>query len=241
MKLLLLCMRSFMEQGAFMYLRELNMVSITIRLLLALVAGTVIGIDRGMKRRGAGIKTHTLVCLGSALAMMTGQYVFTYFGGNHDVSRLGAQVISGVGFLGVGTIIVTGRNQVRGLTTAAGLWACACIGLALGIGFYEGALIMLVLVYVTFVGLAKLDRYVYTHSRVLELYIEVESAKSVVELMKQLRKMDLRIAGFETMETKIKGDYLSVMTSIELPGPHMHDTTIHAIREIDGVVFVEEL
>lgn len=157
------------------------------------------------------------------------------------MSRLGAQVISGVGFLGVGTIIVTGRNQVRGLTTAAGLWACACIGLALGIGFYEGALIMLVLVYVTFVGLAKLDRYVYTHSRVLELYIEVESAKSVVELMKQLRKMDLRIAGFETMETKIKGDYLSVMTSIELPGPHMHDTTIHAIREIDGVVFVEEL
>lgn len=230
-----------MNQDGWMYLRELNMVSITIRLLLALFAGTMIGVDRGMKRRGAGIKTHALVCLGSALAMMTGQYVLVYFGGAHDVARLGAQVISGVGFLGVGTIIVTGRNQVRGLTTAAGLWACACIGLALGIGFYEGAMIMLVLVYVTFVGLAKLDRYVYTHSRVLELYIEVESAKSVVELMKQLRKMDLRIAGFETMETKIKGDYLSVMTSIELPGPHMHDTTIRAIREINGVVFVEEL
>lgn len=222
-------------------LRELNLLSVTVRLLLALCAGTLIGIDRGMKRRGAGIKTHVLVCLGAALVMMTGQYIVNYFGSGHDVGRLGAQVISGVGFLGVGTIIVTGRNQVRGLTTAAGLWACACIGVADGIGFYEGALIMLVLVMLTFVGLARLDRYVYTHSRVLELYIEVDSAKSIVELMKQLRKMDLRIAGFETMETKIKGDYTSVMTSIELAGPHMHDTTIQAIREIEGVVYVEEL
>ena len=134
-------------------LRELNMVSVTIRLLLALAAGTLIGIDRGMKRRGAGIKTHVLVCLGATLVMMTGQYTFNYFGQGHDVSRLGAQVISGVGFLGVGTIIVTGRNQVRGLTTAAGLWACACIGLALGIGFYEGAFVMLLLVLLTFVDL----------------------------------------------------------------------------------------
>ena len=95
------------------------------------------------------------------------------------------------------------------------LWACACIGLALGIGFYEGAFVILVLVLVTFVGLARLDRYVYMHSRVLELYIEVDSAKSIVELRKQLRKMDLRIAGFETMETMIRGDDTAVMTSIE--------------------------
>ena len=222
-------------------LRELNMLSVTIRLLLALLSGTLIGIDRGMKRRGAGIKTHVLVCLGATLVMMTGQYIVDCFGTRQEVARLGAQVISGVGFLGVGTIIVTGRNEVRGLTTAAGLWACACIGLALGIGFYEGAFVMLVLVLVTFVGLARLDRYVYMHSRVLELYIEVDSAKSIVELRKQLRKMDLRIAGFETMETMIRGDDTAVMTSIELAGPHMHDSTIQAIRDIEGVVYVEEL
>ena len=79
------------------------------------------------------------------------------------------------------------------------------------------------------------------HSRVLELYIEVDSAKSIVELRKQLRKMDLRIAGFETMETMIRGDDTAVMTSIELAGPHMHDLTIQAIRDIEGVVYVEEL
>lgn len=222
-------------------LRELNILSITARLWLALLTGTLIGIDRGMKRRGAGIKTHVLVCLGATLAMMTGQYIADYFDSGQEVARLGAQVISGVGFLGVGTIMVTGRNQVRGLTTAAGLWACACIGLALGIGFYEGAFVMLLFVMITFVGLARLDRYVYTHSRVLELYIEVDSAKSIVELRKQLRKMDLRIAGFETMETMIKGDDTTVMTSIELAGPHMHDSTIQAIRDIEGVVYVEEL
>ena len=102
-------------------LRELNMLSVTIRLLLALLSGTLIGIDRGMKRRGAGIKTHVLVCLGATLVMMTGQNIVDCFGTRQEVARLGAQVISGVGFLGVGTIIVTGRNQVRGLTRALGL------------------------------------------------------------------------------------------------------------------------
>ena len=99
-------------------LRELNMLSVTIRLLLALLSGTLIGIDRGMKRRGAGIKTHVLVCLGATLVMMTGQYIVDCFGTRQEVARLGAQVISGVGFLGVGTIIVTGRNQVCLLYTS---------------------------------------------------------------------------------------------------------------------------
>ena len=137
------------------YIRELNMLSILIRLILAVVTGVLIGIDRRMKRRGAGIKTHVLVCLGATIVMMTGQYISIYFGTGQEVSRMGAQVVSGIGFLGVGTIIVTGRNQVRGLTTAAGLWACACTGLALGIGFYEGALLVLLFIYITFIGVSS--------------------------------------------------------------------------------------
>lgn len=121
-----------------------SILSVGLRLAFSLVAGTLIGLDRSMKRRGAGIKTHVLVCLGSALVMMTGQFIQLNYEGTIDVARMGAQVISGVGFLGVGTIIVTGHNQVKGLTTAAGLWACACIGLAIGIGFVDGALLALV-------------------------------------------------------------------------------------------------
>lgn len=230
-----------MELMSIDYLRDLNMVSISLRMVLAIAAGTLIGIDRGMKRRGAGIKTHVLVCLGAAIVMMTGQYIVNYFGPEHDVSRMGSQVVSGIGFLGVGTIIVTGRNQVRGLTTAAGLWACACIGLALGIGFYEGALVMLVLVYVTFVGLAKLDLYVFHHSKVLELYIEVDSVKQAAELIKTLRGMEMRVSGFETMKSKVKNDYISVMATLELPNRHMREETLLEIRNMAGVLFVEEL
>ena len=116
---------------------------VVFRLLSALIVGLTVGIDREMKRRGAGIKTHVLVCLGAALVMITSQYLMENFDGSTDISRMGAQVISGVGFLGVGTIIVTGRNQVRGLTTAASLWVCACVGLAAGAGYIVGVLITL--------------------------------------------------------------------------------------------------
>ncbi|SEU08285.1 MgtC/SapB family protein [Enterocloster clostridioformis] len=114
------------------------------RLALAILTGTVIGIDRGLKRRGAGIKTHSLVCLGSTLVMLTSEYMAMNFDQKADLARLGAQVISGVGFLGVGTILVTEKQRIKGLTTAAGLWTCACVGLAIGIGFVEGAIYSLI-------------------------------------------------------------------------------------------------
>ena len=122
-----------------------NSLAIFLRLVLAMIVGMAVGIDRGLKRRGAGVKTHVLVCLGSALVMMTSEYMTHTFDSKLDIARLGAQVISGIGFLGVGTILVTGKNQIRGLTTAAGLWTCACVGLAIGIGFAEGAIYTLIL------------------------------------------------------------------------------------------------
>ena len=122
-------------------LREINILSIIVRLTMAAICGGFIGYDRGRKRRPAGLRTHILVCIGSALVMITNQYIIDIMGYSSDPTRLGAQVISGIGFLGAGTILITGKQQVKGLTTAAGLWASACMGLAIGIGFYEGALI----------------------------------------------------------------------------------------------------
>lgn len=133
--------------------------------------GMFIGIDRGLKRRGAGIKTHVLVCLGSTLVMLTSEYMFrTFPDAKADMARLGAQVISGVGFLGVGTIMVTGRNQVRGLTTAACLWISACEGLAAGIGFVEGAAYGLVLIALTLKLLTKVDAMIHNHAKVFDFY-----------------------------------------------------------------------
>ncbi|NLN47211.1 MAG: MgtC/SapB family protein, partial [Clostridiaceae bacterium] len=137
-------------------LRELNTLSIVVRMLFAILAGGVIGMERERKRRPAGFRTHMLVCLGSALVMMINQYIFYTFTQSSDPARLGAQVISGIGFLGAGTILITSRQQVRGLTTAAGLWASACMGLAIGIGFYEGALIACVCIFLTITLLDRL-------------------------------------------------------------------------------------
>ena len=124
------------------YLHTLNMGSTLFRLILAMFLGCLIGIDRGMKKRVAGVKTHMIVCMGATLVMMTGDFIHVYSNGAGigDTARLGAQVVSGIGFLGVGTIIVTGQRHVSGLTTAASLWTSACIGLAVGIGFYSGAI-----------------------------------------------------------------------------------------------------
>ena len=118
--------------GFIDYVHGWSIGSMIIRLVIAMLIGMIIGLDREIKNRGAGMKTHALVCIGAALAMMISEYVFfTFPDAKADMNRIGAQVISGVGFLGVGTIIVTGRNQIQGLTTAAGLWVCACACLAL--------------------------------------------------------------------------------------------------------------
>ena len=136
-----------MVESIINLIKEWSVTGICLRLILAIIVGTIIGLDRGYKNKGAGIKTHALVCLGAAMSMIVNEYVFREFpGANTDIARMGAQVISGVGFLGVGTIMITGRNEVKGLTTAAGLWACAGVGLAAGIGFAEGTVLALIFI-----------------------------------------------------------------------------------------------
>ena len=156
------------------YLRDLNLLSITLRIILSVLIGGILGIERGTKNRPAGLRTYILVCLGSALVMMTNQYVCTAYQ-TGDPVRLGAQVVSGIGFLGAGTILVTRQNQVRGLTTAAGLWAVACIGLALGAGFYTGALVVFAAIWISL----RMLRIVHTHLNpaLKSITLHVEFAK----------------------------------------------------------------
>ena len=130
------------------YLRQFNAASVFFRMTMAVICGGIIGMDREHKHRPAGFRTYMLVCMGAALTMLLGQYedmmlhtqwasAWGTVGQSTDVSRMGAQVINGIGFLGTGTILVTGQQEVKGLTTAAGLWSSACMGLAIGAGFYE--------------------------------------------------------------------------------------------------------
>ena len=140
------------------YMRELNIVTASVRLILALIIGGIVGLERGRVGRAAGMRTHILVSIGAALTAMIGFYIRDVLNvTNSDPLRIAAQVISGIGFLGVGTIFIKGRFQITGLTTAAGLWATAAMGLALGAGFYEGAIITFVLIIVTVTILHRLE------------------------------------------------------------------------------------
>lgn len=220
---------------------EWSTLSIAVRLISAFLVGTLIGIERGAKRKGAGIKTYSLVCIGSSLVMLTGQFISLNFTGNMDVARLGAQVISGVGFLGAGTIMVTGKNQIKGLTTAAGLWASACLGLAIGIGFVDGAIIATILIFVTLKVLAKIDFIINYNMKVIELYIEFDNNKSISDFFDEMRANAVKVHGFEIGKTKIKGEGPNAVVTLDLPRKGMGPEIIEKIKLLDGVHYLEEL
>lgn len=164
----------FMDQGSFY-------ISMILRLILACVLGGLIGFEREHVHRPAGFRTHILVCVGSALVMVTSEYIFYKYSSrvNIDPARLGAQVISGIGFLGAGTIIKEGVS-VKGLTTAASLWAVSCIGIAVGIGFYAGALIATIIIYMTLIVLKKMQSKIASN-KTIRLYVHTKLQKGQVD------------------------------------------------------------
>ena len=174
-----------------------NLAVAAFRIFSALIVGGIIGMERGRQGRAAGMRTHILVCIGATLASMSGMYVYNFLGVTNDPLRLAAQVISGIGFLGVGTILIKGRFQITGLTTAAGIWCAATIGIALGIGYYEGAL-MTFLASVIAVTLMHRFEYSVTRRHVrFGMYVEITSVEKIrhtVEYIKaHYRATDLQV------------------------------------------------
>ena len=165
-----------------MALREVTWLAVILRIIVSFVLGGMLGMERGLKQRPAGLRTYMLVCVGACLIMMTNQYIYQATG-TGDPTRMSAQVISGIGFLGAGTIVVTQHNQIKGLTTAAGLWACAAVGLALGIGFYEAALISGTAIYVILTLLQRWDDKLKGKTKIIELYIEMAESVALGELI----------------------------------------------------------
>lgn len=224
------------------FLRDLNLVSIIFRLVLAVIFGGIIGIGREFERRPAGLRTHILVCIGAALAMITNIYISNMYSMTLDPTRIGAQVISGIGFLGAGTILVTGNKEVKGLTTAAGLWASACMGLAIGTGFYEGAIVGCIFIVLSTVILAKLENYIDKKSRVIDLYIEVDTPSDFSNLIKKLKIMKVKICEVEMNNSYIinKGS-LAILLTLKIPKEGMKSEIYNFIDEQIGVLFIDEI
>ncbi len=172
--------------GTIKYLADLDFFSILLRTVLAIIMGGVIGMERGKQGRAAGMRTHILVCLGAALTAMTGEFAYEALGHTGDPLRVAAQVISGIGFLGVGTILIKGRFMITGLTTAAGLWAAAAIGIALGIEFYVGASIVFIATIVTMTILHRFE-YRVTHKNTrYGMYVEITGTMHVRKITNHL-------------------------------------------------------
>ena len=161
------------------YLQDFNAVTVILRLFLAMLFGGIRGIERGKQGRAAGMRTHILVCLGATVTTLIGQYCIEVLGYTSDPMRIAAQVVSGIGFLGVGTILIKGRFQITGLTTAAGIWTAAVIGLSLGIGFYLGAFAAFVCVVTTITVVHRLEYTINKKNRRFGIYVEVNSDMTV--------------------------------------------------------------
>lgn len=220
-------------------LREVTYLAVIVRIFLAVIVGGLLGLERGMKNRAAGMRTYMTVCLGACLIMLTNQYIFQTFGSGDPV-RMGAQVVSGIGFLGAGTIIVTRRNQIKGLTTAAGLWAAAGVGLALGIGFYEAALIGAFSIFFVMTLMQGLDNRVRRKTKSITVYLELEQAASLGEFLRTLQEKGLEPDDVQREDTGVKDARGYIMT-IKSPKRKNHLTFAEEIRELPGVVFLDDL
>ncbi len=217
-----------------------NIQNIIIRVVVAAILGGIIGLDRGMKHRGAGTKTITVVCLGATLVMLTEQYIQINFPGLANMNRLAAQVISGVGFIGVGTIIIS-KHRVRGLTTAATLWASACVGLAVGIGFIEGGILITVMMLVSLHVLPFVERFATRHSRYCNVFMDVEKSRDLHIVIQDLKEAGIVIDSMEMSESRDAGEEISVHMVLYVK-KSMERTAIYDIlMKSDKVVSVDFL
>ena len=225
-----------------LYLEDLNLVSIILRLTMAVIFGGIIGYGRERERRPAGLRTHILVSIGATLAMITNIYMCKIYNGYTDPTRLGAQVISGIGFLGAGTIIVTGKNKVRGLTTAAGLWACACMGLAIGAGFYSGAIIGCLFISAVTVALANIDKKINRNSRNITLYILVNSTTAASRLLQDIQSKNVKISDIEISNNNVSSNELiGILLGLKISREVCHYDFIESITNKNEVIFLQEI
>ena len=235
------------------YLRELNFVSIALRLLLSAVIGFSLGMERGRKRRPAGCRTYMLVCMGATLTLLLSQYEYYMLtnrwydlaleiGLRTDVSRFGAQVINGVGFLGAGTILVTGRREVKGLTTAAGLWASACMGLAIGAGFYECVALGTVLIFLSMRFLPTVENMMVERAPFLNIYVEFESLDNIGAIIGRIKSQGAQIYEVDIERgTEESHHRPSAVFTIRLDHAVHHAQVMAAISELETVTTIDEI
>ena len=223
-------------------LRDVTIASVTVRMVLAVVCGGIIGIEREYKRRPAGFRTHILICLGAAMTTLTSQFLYLNMHYYTDMARLGAQVVAGMGFIGAGTIIVTRRQRVKGLTTAAGLWTAAIVGLALGGGFYEGGIAATGLILLAELLFSKLEYRMLDNAPEVNLFMEYSGKPCLEKVLKLDREQELKVINMEiTRSTESETHNACAIFTLRLNRRCGVERLLKEMNAVPGVVSVEEL
>lgn len=236
------------------YLSEFNFLSVVFRLFLAIIVGCMVGMERGRKNRAAGERTYIIVCLGATLAMLLGHYEYTLLttrwaaiaqeiGIKTDISRFGAQVINGIGFIGAGTIIVTGREQtIKGLTTAAGLWASACMGLAIGAGFYQCVIPAFLLVFFTIRFFPIIDNYILKKSKIFNIFVEFESLDNIGNIINCIKAQGAQIDEIElNRDNSNHNTKPSIVFSLNLVSYQAQTQILSALSDLDYIRVIKTI
>ena len=212
-------------------------------MFLAIFCGGILGVERAIKHHAAGFRTYIIVCVGATIAMLTNEFINLAVGGG-DAARFGAQVISGIGFLGAGTIIVTSRNTIRGLTTAAGLWGCACLGLAIGVGFYTLALLGTLILTIVFAILPTIENYFTTRSRFFEIHIEFDNRENLKQFVNFARENNFQISSIEHNSAYYSSGlsvYSISLKNLTKSKARNHNSFLEMFAKLPYVNFVEEI
>ena len=223
-------------------LREVSILSVAVRMCLAVICGGIIGMEREYKRRPAGFRTHILICLGAAMTTMTSQFLYLYMNYFTDMARLGAQVVAGMGFIGAGTIIVTRRQRVKGLTTAAGLWTAAIVGLSLGGGFYEGGIFATILILLAEMIFSKLEYRMLENAPEINLYMEYKDRNCLERVLQLYRDHELKVLNLEiTRATGSEEHNACAIFTLRLNKRCKAEQLVNEVGATPGVITVEEL
>lgn len=212
-----------------------HIITFTIRLVVAMILGGIVGLEREYRAKDAGFRTHFLVAIGSALFTLISMYGFA--DGVKDTSRVAAQVVSGIGFLGAG-IIVFQRNVIRGLTTAAGLWVTAAIGMACGVGqFYMAVLVTLLML----IGLEVLNRFIpHIGSSSVQLSFSSPSRKDVADAIMNIRKIVVDVISYEIKNKESdKGEYYKVQMEVRTKHRQRNDRILEILKDFDNVNIID--
>lgn len=222
-------------------LQTVNMVSIVVRFLLVTICSGILGFERERRNQAAGFRTYIIVSNASALVMLTNIYISQHIGYT-DLVRMPAAVITGLGFLGAGTILVTKSHEVRGLTTAAGLWSVAIIGIAIGAGFYVGGLTCFVVIFFAMEILSKVDKHIGKAPKVATVYCEVDSQQAVGKLIRHIKSNECAISNFEMHSSSCNADdYVSLLFILQMGNGCELCNIVKSAQEIEGVLLVDIL